>query len=88
MLFRSGSKKLKIYKEYLHNNIGHIIFINEIYGYFIVKYDTNIPYSIRLNVNSRKIDNNELIFKPINVIEIAKTKKELELKLDANKYNL
>ena len=71
-------------KELINNNIGKIKHIsNSTYNWISVEYD-NIPSNLQYNFHH---DGTILLDKD-NVVEYAKTKEELEIKLSINKYNL
>jgi len=71
-------------KEFINNNIGYVITSSSINNEWInVQYD-NIPKDIVYKFNK----GNEVLLTKHNILEVAKTKEELEMTLSANKYNL
>lgn len=75
------SKKLI---DFTSNNIGQLIEIDGTQYYpFVVKYDDNVPLELEVNFlhNTRGMMRAE-------IIHYSKNKEDLEMILNANKYNL
>jgi len=78
-------------KEFFNTHIGKITRIFD--GNFAVSY-TNIPYDLMKHFYKPLMEKDERSgeylgrFTKEVIVEMAKTKEELELKLQANKYNL
>ncbi len=84
-------------KEFFENNIGFIFNLFPNYSYAldeVTDYDLAViydyvPENVKKYANMRMVQGGWITnFKESQVIATAKTKKELKLKIAANKYNL
>lgn len=81
-LFGSSNRQLKIYINFLKNNIGQITYVNNNNEWIDVKF-TDIPFQI-----SNFFNKNTARYKTYNVIEYSNSIEELKAKMQAKKYNL
>lgn len=74
--------------DFIHNNIGQITKIeNEDNPLYYIHYE-NIPDNLKFRMNTAHYVLDEEPYRRKNITYWAKTKKDLELRLIANKYNL
>ncbi len=87
-LFGANKRELKIYKEFLKNNIGQVTYINNGFTnsgieWFEVKF-RDIPFQISKFFR----DDNTERYKINNIIHHSDTIENLKIKIEADKYNL
>lgn len=64
-------------KDYINNNVGYITNVSNKENLWIEVLYENLPYS-----------SNKIILTKDNIVKYSKNKEELEIYLNANKYNL
>lgn len=82
-LFGSSNRQLKIYINFLKNNVGQITYVNNSKEWIEVKFINILPYQI-----SNFFNNNTARYKIYNVIEYSNSIEKLKSKIQGKKYNL
>jgi hypothetical protein len=80
------------YREFINNNLGKVVQIDpvedvfgKVYDYEVVVKYNKIPFELKKSFNSY---NNKKRFLISKVVSFGKTPKDVEIRLNSNKYNL